>query len=65
MLLNGWHSDKAGERRWHAAIPLACAGIAYLLLLATSRHSRWLWHCSFSAVDFCSLSTPSSGPCRP
>jgi ACS family tartrate transporter-like MFS transporter len=34
----GWHSDKAGERRWHTAVPLACAGIAYLLLLATRHH---------------------------
>jgi ACS family tartrate transporter-like MFS transporter len=30
MVLNGWHSDKTGERRWHAAIPLVCAGLAYL-----------------------------------
>jgi hypothetical protein len=32
MLLNGWHSDATGERRWHAAIPVVCAGIAYLIL---------------------------------
>jgi ACS family tartrate transporter-like MFS transporter len=32
MLVNGWHSDKTGERRWHTAIPLACAGAAYVLL---------------------------------
>jgi ACS family tartrate transporter-like MFS transporter len=32
MLVNGWHSDNAGERRWHTAIPLAVAGMAYLLL---------------------------------
>ena len=32
MLLNGWHSDRTGERRWHTAIPLACAGCAYLLM---------------------------------
>ena len=32
MLLNGWHSDKTGERRWHTAIPLAFAGVAYVLL---------------------------------
>jgi ACS family tartrate transporter-like MFS transporter len=32
MILNGWHSDKTGERRWHASIPLLCAGIAYLLI---------------------------------
>jgi sugar phosphate permease len=23
MLVNGWHSDRSGERIWHAAIPLA------------------------------------------
>lgn len=38
MLLNGWHSDKTGERRWHAAIPLVCAGVAYALLPAASSH---------------------------
>jgi MFS transporter, ACS family, tartrate transporter len=32
MILNGWHSDKTGERRWHASIPLACAGTCYLLI---------------------------------
>jgi len=36
MLLNGWHSDKTGERRWHTAIPLVCASIAYALLPAAS-----------------------------
>jgi ACS family tartrate transporter-like MFS transporter len=35
MLLNGWHSDKTGERRWHTAIPLAVAGVDYLLLSGT------------------------------
>jgi len=35
MLLNGWHSEKTGERRWHTAIPLAVAGVAYLLLSGT------------------------------
>jgi MFS family permease len=32
MQVNGWHSDKLAERRWHAAIPLFVAGIAYLFL---------------------------------
>jgi MFS transporter, ACS family, tartrate transporter len=32
MLLNGWHSDKIGERRWHTAIPLLCAGAAYVVV---------------------------------
>jgi len=35
MLLNGWHSDKTGERRWHSAIPLLVAGAAYLLVAGT------------------------------
>jgi nitrate/nitrite transporter NarK len=29
--VNGWHSDRTGERRWHAAIPLLLSGIALLL----------------------------------
>jgi MFS transporter, ACS family, tartrate transporter len=32
-LLNGWHSDKVGERRWHAALPVLIAGALYLMLL--------------------------------
>ena len=36
MLLNGWHSDRTGERRWHTAIPLVCAGVAYALVPAAS-----------------------------
>jgi ACS family tartrate transporter-like MFS transporter len=32
MLLNGWHSDATGERRWHASIPVLCGGLAYLVL---------------------------------
>jgi ACS family tartrate transporter-like MFS transporter len=29
--LNGWHSDLTRERRWHAAIPIFCCGLALLL----------------------------------
>jgi ACS family tartrate transporter-like MFS transporter len=28
MLLNGWHSDRTGERRWHTAIPRISAAVA-------------------------------------
>ena len=38
ILLNGWHSDKTGERRWHAALPLLVAGLLYLLLLVPGIH---------------------------
>jgi MFS transporter, ACS family, tartrate transporter len=29
--VNGWHSDRSGERRWHAAIPLFVCGMALAL----------------------------------
>jgi MFS transporter, ACS family, tartrate transporter len=32
MLLNGWHSDRTGERRWHTAAPLLLAASAFALL---------------------------------
>jgi MFS transporter, ACS family, tartrate transporter len=33
ILLNGWHSDKARERRWHCAFPLLSSGVMYVLLI--------------------------------
>jgi MFS transporter, ACS family, tartrate transporter len=38
MQVNGWHSDKQAERRWHSAMPLFVAGIAYFFL-SIPRHS--------------------------
>ena len=38
LLINGWHSDKTGERRWHTVIPLGCVGISYLLLIPASAY---------------------------
>jgi MFS transporter, ACS family, tartrate transporter len=35
LLVNGWHSDKSGERRWHAAVPLLFAGVTYSLVAFT------------------------------
>jgi MFS transporter, ACS family, tartrate transporter len=34
MQVNGWHSDKANERRWHSALPLLVAAAALLCLLS-------------------------------
>jgi hypothetical protein len=34
MLVNGWHSDKKGERIWHVCVPLATVGLALLLASA-------------------------------
>ncbi len=36
MLFNGWHSDKRGERRWHAAVPLFIAATGFLCLITIS-----------------------------
>lgn len=37
MLLNGWHSDRDRERRWHTAVPLFCGAVAYIMLSAGTR----------------------------
>jgi ACS family tartrate transporter-like MFS transporter len=47
ILINGWHSDKTAERRWHAAVPLLAAGVMYALLIPT-RHD-------FPLAIFCLL----------
>jgi MFS transporter, ACS family, tartrate transporter len=37
MVLNGWHSDKRMERRWHSAIPMLIAALGALGIVANSR----------------------------
>ena len=37
MLVNGWHSDKRAERRWHTATPLIAAGLMFAILIVV-RH---------------------------
>jgi len=34
MLINGWHSDRSRERRWHAAVPLFITAAALLGLIS-------------------------------
>ena len=41
MLTNGWHSDKSGERQFHAATPLLIAAAMYGALIV-SRHDLLL-----------------------
>src|SRR6202795_4631631 len=36
--VNGWHSDTTRERRWHAAIPVFCCGVALLLAVLFRRN---------------------------
>ena len=33
MQINGWHSDRMIERRWHSAVPLFVAAAGFLLLM--------------------------------
>lgn len=37
MLINGWHSDKSRERRWHSAVPLFIAAAGFLGLVTQSQ----------------------------
>jgi len=30
LVVNSWHSDRTGERRWHAAVPVAICGLSYM-----------------------------------
>jgi MFS transporter, ACS family, tartrate transporter len=34
MVLTGWSSDRTGERRWHAAVPMFVGGVGFLLAVA-------------------------------
>ena len=36
QIAKGWHSDRTGERRWHAALPVLLAGVALAILPARS-----------------------------
>jgi MFS transporter, ACS family, tartrate transporter len=38
LVVNAWHSDKTGERKWHAVLPLLGAGISFLLVLRFGGH---------------------------
>jgi ACS family tartrate transporter-like MFS transporter len=41
MLLNGWHSDRTGERVVHVAVPLACQGVGIAIAAATD--GQWIF----------------------
>ena len=42
MLVNGWHSDRTGERRWHSAVPLFIAATALFGLITVSASTQVL-----------------------
>ena len=51
-LLNGWHSDKTAERRWHTAVPLLAAGTMYGVLLLASHHVSLVILCLLFGTGF-------------
>lgn len=58
MQINGWHSDKRGERRWHSALPMFIGAAGFLGML-TRPHSILLEVLLFSvgAVSIAYLPT--------
>ena len=38
MLLNAWHSDRTGERRWHTVAPLFLSAIGYVIAILSGSH---------------------------
>ena len=58
MLVNGWHSDRRRERRWHSAIPLFVAAVG-LLGLISRPHSAPLALLFFTMAGFCYAYLPA------
>jgi len=57
-LFNGWHSDKADERRWHAASPLLIAGVMFLLSIFVRQNA-------YLVIAFLSLGWGIYYACQP
>ncbi|HKW57428.1 MAG TPA: MFS transporter [Candidatus Acidoferrum sp.] len=48
ILVNGWHSDRTGERRWHAVAPLILSTVAFAGTVIAGHHF-WV---AFSCLVF-------------
>jgi len=59
MQLNGWHSDKTLERRWHSAGPLFLAAAALLALLVIQPKSIPVWVGLFALVGMAAAYLPT------
>ncbi len=42
MVVNSWHSDKTGERRFHVATVLSISGVSLITSVLMREHSFWL-----------------------
>src|SRR5436305_3598560 len=52
MVLVGWNSDRSGERRWHAAVPMFVAAGAYAVLIYAGANF-WLALAMFTIITAC------------
>jgi MFS transporter, ACS family, tartrate transporter len=59
MQINGWHSDKTRERRWHSAVPMFMAAGALMVLLTQPRAIQ-LWVALFILVGMAEAYLPTS-----
>ncbi len=59
MQVNGWHSDKTLERRWHSAVPLLLAGAALAAVLLIQPTSMALWVTLFTLVGMSAAYLPT------
>ncbi len=57
MMVNGWHSDKTNERRFHVAFPLLLAGFGFASAAAVSGGSN----ISLIVITFCVVLTGLNG----
>jgi len=52
MVVVGWNSDRTGERRWHAAVPMFVAAAAYAILIYMGGN-LWLTLAMFVVITAC------------
>jgi MFS transporter, ACS family, tartrate transporter len=59
MQVNGWHSDKTLERRWHSAVPLFVAAGALLAVLLIQPRAIGVWVALFTMVGLTAAYLPA------
>ncbi len=61
MLINGWHSDRTGERRWHTAYPLVLSAAAFLLTILYGSHF-WVAFACLTVASMANAFLPAFWP---
>jgi MFS transporter, ACS family, tartrate transporter len=61
MLINGWHSDRTGERRWHTAFPLMLSATAFLFTILYGSHF-WIAFACLTVASMANAFLPAFWP---